>query len=130
MERETDNRPVCKHPHRNLEAWKQSMDLVETIYNVTMKFPQHELYGLTSQLRRAAIAVPSNISEGATGRTNAHFSSYLVTAIGSLSELDTQVELAFRLAYITHKEFEEISRKVDSCKALVFGLKKSLLKRP
>ena len=120
---------ISRHPHRNLEAWKKSMDLVESIYKTTSKFPQHEQFGLTVQLRRASISVPSNIAEGASSRSGAHFGNYLTIALGSLSELDTQIEIAFRLKYIGDKTFNDISEHIDHCKRLVFGLKKSVLKK-
>ena len=89
-----------KDPHKNLEAWKKAMDLVEEIYRITSKFPKEEMYGLTSQLRRASVSVPSNIAEGATGRTNTDFARFLTMSLGSLSEIDTQIEISFRLKYI------------------------------
>lgn len=74
-------------PHKKLLAWQKSMDLVEEIYDLTKRFPREEVYGLTSQLRRAAISVPSNIAEGAAGRSPVQFKNYLSVAIGSLNEL-------------------------------------------
>jgi four helix bundle protein len=81
------------------------MDFVERIYKTTSRFPKEELYGLTSQMRRAAVSIPSNISEGAVGRSEAQFANYLTVALGSLSELDTQIELSYRLGYIGREEF-------------------------
>lgn len=77
-----------KKPHRNLTAWQKAMDLAVEIYNITKDFPKQEIYGLTSQLRRAAISVPSNISEGAADRTVQQFSNFLSNAIGSLNKPD------------------------------------------
>ena len=85
-------------PHKKLDAWKLSMDLVIDVYRVTDKFPSHEKYGLIDQIRRATISIPSNIAEGAARQTKKEFSNYLHIAQGSLSELDTQIELA-RLDY-------------------------------
>jgi four helix bundle protein len=84
-------------PHKKLVAWKKSMDLVEEIYELTKTFPREEIYGLTSQLRRAAISVSSNIAEGAAGRSPIQFKNYLGIAIGSLNELATQMEIALRV---------------------------------
>ena len=86
-------------PHRNLVAWQKAMDLVVEIYKITQDFPGREIYGISSQLRRAALSVPSNIAEGAAGRTHSQFSHYLSNAIGSLNELDTQLELSLQLGY-------------------------------
>ena len=117
-----------KHPHKNLDAWKEAMDLVTEVYRITSKFPKEEMYGLISQLRRASVSVPSNIAEGATGRTNVDFAHFLTVALGSLSEMDTQIEISYRLNYIDYKKFEILNEKIDQCKSIVFGLKKSVLR--
>ena len=78
-----------KKPHRNLTTWKKAMDLLVAVYQATANFPKEEIYGLTSQLRRAAVSVPSNIAEGAADRTRQQFSKFLSNAIGSLNEIDT-----------------------------------------
>jgi four helix bundle protein len=87
-------------PHKKLLAWSKGMDLVEKIYELTKTFPREEIYGLSSQLRRAAVSGPSNIAEGAAGRSTVQFRNYLNVAIGSLNELDTQLEVALRVGYI------------------------------
>jgi four helix bundle protein len=87
-------------PHRNLVAWQKGMDLVMEVYRLTRDFPDKELYGLISQLRRAALSVPANIAEGAANRSHSQFSNFLSNALGSLNEIDTQLELSFRLGYI------------------------------
>jgi len=117
-----------KHPHKNLDAWKKAMDLVTEVYRITSKFPKEEIYGLISQLRRASVSVPSNIAEGAAGRTNADFARFLTMALGSLSEMDTQIEISYRLNYIEINKFDILIEKVDQCKSIVFGLKKSVLR--
>jgi len=76
------------------------MDLVERIYELTRRLPRDEIYGLTSQLRRAAVSVPSNIAEGAAGRSQVQFRNYLSVAIGSLNELATQLEILWRVGYL------------------------------
>lgn len=102
------------------------MDLAAAIYEVTNKFPKEELYGLTSQLRRAAMSVPSNISEGAADRTSQQFSNFLSNAIGSLNEMDAQLELALRLGYLAKKDYDSLYKLLDECLALTYGLRKSL----
>jgi four helix bundle protein len=87
-------------PHKRLEVWRQSMDLTINIYRTTEKFPSQELYGLTNQLRRAAVSIPSNIAEGAARQTKKEFTNFPHIAQGSLSELDTQLDLARRLEYL------------------------------
>ena len=94
-------------PHRNLVAWQKGMDLVMEIYQLTKNFPDAELYGLISQLRRAALSVPSNIAEGAADRTRSQFTNFLSNALGSLNEIDTQLELSFRLGFISENEHQK-----------------------
>ena len=102
------------------------MDLVFEVYKLTQDFPDRELYGLSSQLRRAALSVPSNIAEGAANRTPSQFSNFLSNALGSLNELDTQMELSFRLGYLPENKYNNISELLDECPALTYGLRKSI----
>jgi len=115
-----------KKPHRNLMAWQKAMDLAVEIYRITKSFPNEELYGLTSQLRRAAISGPSNIAEGAAGRTTQQFSNFLSNALGSLNQIDTQLELALRFGYVTEIDYDHVYQALDECLALTYGLKKSV----
>lgn len=114
-------------PHRNLVAWQKGMDLVIEVYRLTQDFPDRELYALSSQIRRAALSVPSNIAEGAADRTPAQFSHFLSNTLGSLNELDTQMELSFRLGYLPEKEYNNISKLLDECLAVTYGLRKSII---
>ena len=113
-------------PHKKLVAWTKGMDLVEKIYQLTKSFPREELYGLTSQLRRAAISVPSNIAEGAAGRSPIQFKNYLSVALGSLNEMETQLEIARRIGYLDTQAFDDSEAMVDECLAVTYGLRKSL----
>jgi four helix bundle protein len=83
------NRESSKRPHERLEVWRDAMDLVESIYRFSAVFPDAERFGLTSQLRRAAVSVPSNIAEGAARRSTPEYLRFLSIARGSLSEMDT-----------------------------------------
>ena len=87
-------------PHERLETWKIAMELVEEVYRVTAVFPAHEQYGLVSQMRRAAVSIPSNVAEGAGREGSREFARFLSIARGSLSELDTQHQIAIRLGYV------------------------------
>ncbi len=118
-----------KHPHKNLDGWKKAMDLVEEIYKITSNFPQDERFGLISQLRWAAVSVPSNVAAGAGRRTDKEFMNFLSIAIGSLSELYTQVELSFRLKYIATEDHASLIALIDNCKAIIFGLRKRIMQR-
>ena len=95
-------------PHKKLLAWQKSMDLVVVIYSLTDSFPKHEIYGLSSQMRRASVSVPSNIAEGAAGRSKDQFRNHLSIALGSLSELETQLEIAQRINYLPAEKTESI----------------------
>lgn len=105
------------------------MDLVEEIYSITKTFPKEETYGLTSQMRRAAVSVPSNLAEGAAAMTNKQFISFLGLSLGSLSELNTQTEIAYRLQYLQKETYTSINDQIDKCKSLVFGLQRSVIKK-
>lgn len=118
-----------KKPHRNLMAWQKTMDFAVNVYELTRNFPQEELYALTSQLRRAAVSGPSNIAEGAAGRTRQQFLNYLSNAIGSLNEIDTQLELALRFGYVTDSDYDCLCKLLDECLALTYGLKKAVNRR-
>jgi len=113
-------------PHKKLIAWQKSMDLVVLIYRITNGFPKEELYGLVSQMRRAAVSGPSNIAEGAANRTTDQFRNFLSIAIGSLNELNTQLEIAFRVGYLSTTDHDDAQRLLDECLAVTYGLKRSL----
>jgi len=113
-------------PHKRLLAWTRSMDLVVRVYELTKGFPKEEVYGLTAQLRRAAVSVPSNISEGAAGRSQEQFKNFLSIAIGSLNEISTQLEIALRVGYLEFTKCENTEGLVDECLVLTYGLRKTL----
>lgn len=115
-----------KTPHKNLEAWKFSMLLAEQVYKTTSSFPKEELYGLVSQMRRAAVSVPSNIAEGAADRTKSQFANFLSNAVGSLAELDCQLELSKNLGLLSLDSYEKVIETLNKTKALVYGLRKSI----
>ena len=115
-----------ERPHKKLELWKEAVELVVTIYEITNKFPKEEEYGLKSQLKRAAVSVPSNISEGLTRRTNADKIHFLNIADGSLSEIDTQLEISLRLKFIETTKYELIEIKLIVVQKLLSGLIRSL----
>ena len=94
--------------YKDLIVWQKSMDLVMMIYQATKVFPKEELYGLTSQLRRAVVSVPSNIAEGHARKSTAEFKNFLSIARGSLAEGETQILIAQRLGYINHQQVDDI----------------------
>ncbi|MEZ5346987.1 MAG: four helix bundle protein [Pyrinomonadaceae bacterium] len=113
-------------PHKRLIAWQKTMELVEMIYEITAGFPKLEAYGLVSQMRRAAISAPSNIAEGAAGRSKMQFKNSLAISIGSLNELNTQLEIALRIKYLSEIKYNSAQSLIDECLAVTYGLKKSL----
>ena len=116
-----------RRAHHNLLAWKSSIVLVKTIYDLTANFPKAELYGLTGQMRRAAVSFPSNIAEGAARATKKEFAHFLVIARGSLSELETQIEIAKKLGYLP--EEHSTYKQLDEVFALIGGLIRSNQKK-
>jgi four helix bundle protein len=115
-------------PHKKLDAWKLSMDLVIDVYRETEKFPNREKYGLVDQMRRATISVPSNIAEGAVRQTRREFINYLHIAQGSLSELDTQLELAKRLGYVDEQTQKSLNDRMERIDKTITGLIRHLSK--
>ncbi|WP_027138109.1 four helix bundle protein [Gaetbulibacter saemankumensis] len=110
--------------HKDLKVWLESMDLVVAVYRVTDSFPSSEIYGLTSQLRRAAVSVPSNIAEGAGRKGSKEFVRFLYIALGSLSEIETQIEIAFRLEYMS--DLNTINERIYFVRSMLSGLIRSL----
>lgn len=98
------------------------MDLVIEIYRITGNFPNQEIYGLTNQIRRATVSIPSNIAEGAARQTKKEFSNYLHMAQASLSELDTQIELARRLGYLDQETFRMLDERLERIDKMITGL--------
>ena len=112
-------------PHKKLEVWKQSMGIVTELYKVTKGFPKEEKYVLTDQIKRSAISVPSNIAEGAGRHTKKEFINFLHIAQGSLSELDTQLEIALRLGYLKHDTYKFVDKYMTDIDKMLTGLIKS-----
>jgi len=113
--------------HHELKAWQDAMELVKEIYRVTRDFPKEEIYGLVSQMRRAAISIPSNIGEGAARGGDREFIQFLIIARGSLSELETQLLISNDLGYM--QDVPDIQERIDRLFALIGGLLRSLRER-
>jgi four helix bundle protein len=114
---------------RDLRVWKDGMDLVEQVYRLTRDFPKQELYGLTNQLRRAAVSVPSNIAEGQARTHVKEYLQFLSTAKGSLAEVQTQLEIAARLEYLTPKQLEQVLQQADALSRQLYALRNALVDR-
>jgi len=97
--------------HKDLDIWKLGIELVEEVYKTTSAFPKEEIYGLTSQMRRAAVSIPSNISEGAGRSSKKEFIQFLYISLGSLAELETHTMIAGRLGYLRNDQLMELIEK-------------------
>jgi four helix bundle protein len=110
----------------DLEVWRAAMDLVTRVYRLSRHFPKDEMYGLKSQLRRAAVSVPSNIAEGKGRSSDRELIQFLCHTRGSLFEVETQLEIAERLTYITKEECEPLQREVARVGQMLNGLIRSV----
>ena len=112
--------------YRDLEAWQAGMTLVEEVYAFTRSFPADERFGLTSQLRRAAVSVPSNIAEGCCRRTTAAYVNHVSIALGSHAEVETCCEIALRLGYVSVVALSKLTPVLERAGQLAHGLLRSL----
>ena len=120
-------RPKATH-FKDLLVWQKGMDLAERVYRLTDKFPPDERFGLVSQMRRAAVSVPSNIAEGQARQSTREFLQFISHAMGSLAELETQVILSERLGRCTAADTVEIHRLIADLDRMLRALRRSLSK--
>jgi four helix bundle protein len=123
--RAMNNSSKPKH-YKDLLIWQKGMHLAKLVYKLTMRFPADERYGLTSQLRRAAVSVPSNIAEGQARSGTKEFLQFLSHAEGSLAELETQLLLSVELGFAQHVELESPLQEVDELQKMIVALKRKL----
>lgn len=116
---------VLEKPHKKLDVWRMSMDLVTEVYKVTDKFPKEDKFSLADQIHRSAISIPSNIAEGAARNTKKEFVNFLHITQGSLSELDTQIELANRFKYIKEEIWKDLDITMERIDKMLTGLIRS-----
>ena len=114
--------------YQELIVWQKAMDLVEDVYKASRNFPREEIYALTSQIRRAAVSIPSNIAEGQGRRTTSDFLRHLSIAYGSLREVETQILIAIRLRYLTQRNTEGVMKLAGEVGRLLNGLMNSLMR--
>ena len=108
--------------YRDLELWQKAMDLVVECYGATRKFPDREVYGLTSQLQRAAVSIPANIAEGQGRQHRTEFIQFLCIAKGSLTELETHIQIAHRLSYAKDDEEAALLKRTAEVGRLLNGM--------
>jgi len=111
---------------RDLRVWQASMDLAEEVYKLTQSFPKQEIYGLSSQIQRAAVSIPSNIAEGSARHSTKELLHFLSVALGSLFEPETQLLLAGRLSYIKKENLETVLSSIEGISRMIRGLQNSL----
>ena len=114
------------HNFRKLDIWTDSVELADTVYVMTDAFPKSEVFGLASQMQRAAVSVPSNIAEGSAKDSDRDFSRFLAIALGSLYELETQVEIAYRRAYISAENYYSMITHIESLQKRVYNFRQHI----
>jgi four helix bundle protein len=114
--------------HKDLDVWQKAIDFVTRIYKSTDSFPNRENYGLTSQIRRSAVSIPSNIAEGAARKSPSEFRQFLYIALASASELETQLIIANNLEYLKDNESQTLIGELFSISRMLQGLIKSITK--
>lgn len=117
---------INERPHENLVTWQKAVELVTEIYRMTEGFPKKEEFGIIAQMRRAAISVPSNIAEGLTRKTKKDKLHFLNIAQASLSEIDTQIEISLRLAYVSQQVYEHAEVSLTEVEKLLSGLARNI----
>ena len=108
--------------HKDLDVWKKSVSLVTSIYEVTKTFPKDEIYGITNQIRRSAVSIPSNIAEGSTRKGEKEFIQFLYISLGSIAELETQLIIANNLKYVKLNDYELMTGRLEEIRKMLIGL--------
>ena len=112
--------------HKDLDVWKEAIELARTVYLVTQDYPKEEMFGLVSQMRRATVSIASNIAEGAARQGNKEFLQFLYIAIGSASELDTQIEISKTASMGGKEKLSEVQESVNRVARMIQGLIRSI----
>lgn len=114
------------HRFKDLEIWKQSRILCSEIYSITLSFPEQEKFGLTNQLRRASVSIPSNIAEGSSRNSNKDFCRFLDMALGSAYEVETQLLIASDLNFTSHEKIEIVTSQLNAIIKMITRFKTTL----
>jgi four helix bundle protein len=114
--------------YKELKVWQKAVDLATSVYELTKNFTSTEVYGIVSQMRRAAVSIPSNLAEGAGRGTNKDFSYFLNISLGSAFELETQLIISEKIGYITIEQLSEKINQINEIEKMIRGLQKSLSK--
>jgi four helix bundle protein len=116
------------HNYKELEVWKKAIELAELVYSISANFPEHEKFGLTSQIRRSSVSVASNIAEGAGRNSEKEFAQFLGYAYGSCCELETQWILSKKIGYLTEESEKTLEGLISQIQKMIYSLKRSLIK--
>ncbi len=114
------------HRFKDLEIWKKSRLFCSSVYEITSKFPESEKFGLTNQLRRASVSIPSNIAEGSSRNSNKDFSRFLQITLGSAYEIETQLLIASDIKFITKEELDKLMNELNSIIKMTSKFKSTL----
>ncbi|MEN8839049.1 MAG: four helix bundle protein [Flavobacteriales bacterium] len=114
------------HNYKELKIWNKGIDLAESIYKTVSEFPDSEKYGIVSQHKRASISVSSNIAEGASRKSQKEFSHFLSISLGSLFEIETQLEIASRIKYINDETLKELIEQINELIKMIIGFERQL----
>ena len=112
--------------HKDLNVWKKAIEFVSVIYSTTDKFPDSERYGLTNQIRRASVSIPSNIAEGSARNYNKEFIQFLYISLSSAAEVYTQIRISLNLGFLSKVEAEQTLGELESISKMLQGLIKSI----
>lgn len=115
--------------YKELKVWRKGIELTKTIYSITENFPRRELFGMTSQMRRAVVSVPSNIAEGWSRNHTREYVQFLRVALGSLAELDTQLTISSELGYLTKDKLNETEAGIFEMQKMVYAMVNTLTPR-
>ena len=123
------DKKISMHNFRELKIWQEAMEITKLTFKLSKKFPSSEMYGLTSQINRSAVSIPSNIAEGAGRNSNKEFSQFLNIAMGSCFELETQIILSFEFNYIKKDDLESFVVKLNKLEKMINSLISTLRKQ-
>jgi four helix bundle protein len=112
--------------YKDLIVWQRSMELVMAVYELAHRFPKHETYALSDQLRRSVVSIPSNIAEGQARQHPGEFRQFLHMALGSAAEVNTQVIIAYQLSYITQAELQNVEKLINEVEKMAYAILKQL----
>ncbi|EMS32929.1 hypothetical protein C943_00936 [Mariniradius saccharolyticus AK6] len=119
-----------RHNFKNLMVWNKAVDMAVKVYQITSKFPNEEKFGMTSQMRRSSVSIPSNIAEGTARNSSKAFTNSLDISLGESFELETQTIIARRVGLLTQDDFESINHDIDEIQKMIIGFKSTVEQNP